>query len=118
MNRRVVMALLAPLVVSATVLAGCSGSSDQADPASADVVRMWVGPERVECVGVAPMECLQVAYSEGGEPQLFYDAITGFEPEVGTSYVIDVQVTEVADPPADGSSLAYTLVSVVSEDTQ
>ena len=79
---------------------------------------MWIEPDRVECTGVGPMECLQVAYSEDGEPQLFYDAIAGFEPEVGTAYVIDVQVTEVADPPADGSSLSYTLVSVVSEEPQ
>jgi len=29
--------------------------------------------------------------------------------------VIDVEITEVDDPPADGSSLSYRLVSIVSE---
>lgn len=79
---------------------------------------MWVEPELVECTGVGPMECLQVSYTEGGEPELFYDAIDGFTFTEGTAYVLDVEVTEVADPPADGSSLAYRLVEVVSEEPQ
>ncbi len=76
---------------------------------------MWIEPELAECTGVGPMECMQVAYTEDGEPELFYSAIEGFEFVEGTSYVIDVQVSEVASPPADGSSLSYTLVQVVSE---
>jgi hypothetical protein len=62
------------------------------------------------------MECLQVRYTEDGEPELFYDEIAGFEFQEGTSYVIDVRVEPVPSPPADGSSLAYTLVEVVSEE--
>ena len=76
---------------------------------------MWIGPELVECEGVAPMMCLQVAYSEGAEYELFYDQIAGFEPAEGTAYVIDVQITEVENPPADASSLEYTLVEIVEE---
>ena len=76
---------------------------------------MWIGPELVECEGVAPMMCLQVAYAEDAEYELFYDQIAGFEPVPGTSYVIDVDITEVADPPADASSLEYTLVDIVEE---
>lgn len=79
---------------------------------------MWVEPELVECTGVGPMECLQVAYTEGGEPELFYDTIDGFTFTEGTAYVLDVEVTAVEDPPADGSSLAYRLVEVVSEEPQ
>lgn len=117
-------ALLATAAGVAVLLTGCSsagsGATDvESGPdSSGEVVRMWVEPELVECTGVAPMECLQVAYSEGGEPQLFYDAIEGFTFTEGTSYVLDVEVTEVADPPADGSSLAYRLVEVVSEEPQ
>jgi len=61
------------------------------------------------------MMCLQIAYSEDAEYELFYDQIAGFEPVEGTSYVIDVQITEVDNPPADASSLAYTLVEVIAE---
>ena len=76
---------------------------------------MWIGPGLVECEGVAPMMCLQVAYSEDDEYELFYDQIAGFEPVEGTSYVIDVTITEVEDPPADASSLEYTLAKIVEE---
>ena len=109
--------------VAALLLGGCSASSDDASSgestaggaASSDVVRMWIAPELAECTGVGPMECMQVAYTEGGEPELFYSGIDGFEFVEGTSYVIDVKVTPVASPPADGSSLSYSLVGVVSE---
>ena len=88
-------------------LTGCSESPD--------TTRLWIEPERVECEGVAPMMCLQVAESEDGDYQLFYDTIEGFDYEEGTSYVIDVSITEVENPPADASSLQYTLVEIVEE---
>jgi hypothetical protein len=123
MTTRLIGALTAAVLVLA--VGGCasddattaSPSSPASAAASADgeVVRMWIEPELADCVGVGPMECLQVSYTEGGEPELFYSAIDGFEFVEGTSYVIDVRVTDVPSPPADGSSLAYTLVDVISE---
>lgn len=117
-SRRHLVAILAVAGIVA-LATGCSSGSGAAADASAsggsEVVRMWIGPELVECEGVAPMECMQVSYAEDGEPELFYDSIDGFAYAEGTSYVIDVQVAEVASPPADGSSLSYSLVEVVSE---
>ena len=94
-------------VALGVALTGCSDSTD--------TTRLWIGPERVECEGVAPMMCLQVAESEDGYYQLFYDTIEAFDYQEGTSYVIDVSITEVEDPPADASSLQYTLVEIVEE---
>ena len=88
-------------------LTGCSESPD--------TTRLWIRPERVECEGVAPMMCLRVAESEDGNYQLFYDTIEGFDYQAGTSYVIDVSIIEVGNPPADASSLQYTLVEIVEE---
>lgn len=123
MTTRLIGALTAAVLVLA--VGGCaSDDATSASPTSSasaaasvdgEVVRMWVGPELVECEGVGPMQCMQVSYTEDGEPELFYSAIEGFDFVEGTSYVIDVQVTDVPSPPADGSSLAYTLVEVVSE---
>lgn len=105
----------AALGAGALILTACSsGDSD----AQGDVVRMWIEPELVECEGVAPMECMEVSYSEDGAPELFYDEIEGFTFTEGTAYVLDVEVTEVPDPPADASSLSYRLVEVISEDPQ
>ncbi len=83
-----------------------------AEPADG-TTRLWVSAETVECEGVGPQTCLQVAESADGPTEYFYDSIEGFTHEAGTSYVIDVEITEVDDPPADGSSLAYRLVSIV-----
>ena len=94
-------------VALGVALTGCSDSTD--------TTRLWIGPERVECEGVAPKMCLQVAESEDGDYQLFYDTIEGFDYQEGTSYVIDVSITEVENPPADASGLQYTLVEIVEE---
>ena len=61
------------------------------------------------------MMCLQVAESEDGEYHFFYNTIEAFDHQEGMSYVIDVSVTEVEKPPADASSLQYTLVKIVKE---
>lgn len=104
MTRRLVFGAMVTVTLALTA---CSGGTE--------ATRMWIGPERVECEGVAPMMCMQVAYSEDSDYQLFYDEIVGFTPVEGTSYVIDVEITEVENPPADASSLEYTLVDVIAE---
>jgi len=44
---------------------------------------LYVGPQLVDCEGVAPQKCLQVKDSPDGEYRLFYDQIDGFEVEEG-----------------------------------
>ena len=56
---------------------------------------------------------MQVAEANDGEHFYFYDQIEGFTFEEGTSYVLDVLVEEIPDPPADASSLKCTLVHIV-----
>ncbi|MCB0965693.1 MAG: DUF4377 domain-containing protein [Ilumatobacter sp.] len=100
-----------------SVLAGLAASACGSEDTSDETIRLWISPERVECEGGAgPQECLVVARSEDGATELFYDSIDGFSFEEGTSYVIDVSTSEVENPPADGSSIRYTLVEVVSAD--
>lgn len=113
--------LSASVLVLTLFTAACG--ADDAQPApetagespAADVTRLWIKPDLVDCVGEAEQQCMQVAESEDGEYLYFYDQIAGFTFEEGTGYVVDVTITEVADPPADGSSLAYTLVDIVEE---
>lgn len=77
--------------------------------------RLWVKAELVDCEGVGPQTCMQIAESEDGEYEYFYDQIDGFTFAEGTSYVIDVTIEHVEDPPADGSSLRYALVEIVEQ---
>ena len=78
---------------------------------------IFVGPHRVPCEGSYPQECLQVRRSLTSEWELFYDEIEGFVHVPGTTYELVVAVDQIADPPADASSLRYRLVEVVAATT-
>jgi len=76
---------------------------------------MIVGPQLVDCEGVSPMKCMQVKAEESDNWEYFYGNIQGFNYESGYEYVIKVKVEEVRNPPADGSSQQYTLITQVSK---
>ena len=78
-------------------------------------ITLYVGPELVDCVGVGPQKCMLVKTEPDGEYQYFYDQIKGFEFEEGYQYELLVQVDQVKNPPADASSLTYTLIEVVDK---
>ncbi|MBE9139799.1 DUF4377 domain-containing protein [Nodosilinea sp. LEGE 07088] len=81
--------------------------------ADEEIVTLFVGPEQVDCVGVAPQQCYQVRYAPDEDYQYFYSSIQGFTYTPGYEYELLVQKTPVANPPADGSSIRWTLVDVV-----
>jgi len=83
------------------------------EPGSREV-QLEVAESRMPCIGVGPQECLQVREQSDAPWQLFYDHIEGFAYEPGFRYVLRVAVSPVPDPPADGSSLAYRLLRVMS----
>ena len=100
-----------------SAIASCTPSPEE--PAEimleTEVVTLYVGPETVECVGVAPQDCLQVRYAPEEDYQLFYSAIEGFTYAPGYDYELLVQITPVTNPPADGAALRWTLIDVVSQ---
>lgn len=124
MNKRLNWLLVLFLLAGLTALAAC-GSADPTEPAPDDVEppqmaegelkTLYVGPELVDCVGVGPMQCMQVRENPADPYTLFYQQIEGFTFEPGFEYELLVRVTTVEAPPADGSSLRYTLVSVVNQ---
>jgi len=93
-----------------------SASEMENPPMEGEEITLYITPEKVECVGVGPMECLQVKYSEDGESELFYTGIDGFVFVPGYNYELRVLRSKIAKPPADGSSLAYTLLEVVAQE--
>ena len=78
-------------------------------------IALFVGSELAECTGEAPQTCMMVKNSPEEEYTYFYDQIEGFEYEEGYEYELTVQVTPVENPPADASSLKYSLVEIVSK---
>jgi uncharacterized protein DUF4377 len=89
----------------------------EAEPGQAKPVveTLLVRDQLAECVGEGTRKCLQVRASEGEAWRNFYAKIEGFEYEPSYAYELRVEVTRAAQPPADGSSLRYRLLEVVSK---
>ena len=71
-----------------------------------------IGPDLVDCVGVAPMRCMVV------DGELFYDEIEGFEHEAKYRYRIRMERYDPWDgklPPADASWRGYRLMEVLEK---
>lgn len=83
-------------------------------PPEGEIITMYVGPELVDCVGVAPQTCMQVKLSPDADYTLFYGQIEGFEYEPGFEYELTVLVEPVENPPADAPNLRYTLIEEIS----
>lgn len=93
------------------LLAACGEPMPQDKPGQL----LYVAPYGTACIGVGAMECLRVKEEGDANWQLFYNHIEGFAYEEGFQYTLRVKVEEVASPPADGSSLRYTLLEVVEK---
>jgi heat shock protein HslJ len=78
--------------------------------------RVYVGPYLVDCVGVAPQECMLVKGDPDGDWTYFYDQIQGFDYEPGYEYELVVREDKIKNPPADASSLQWTLIEVVGKE--
>jgi len=80
----------------------------------------WVNSLKKNCIGVAPMQCLQIQKGEeltADGWQLFYNTIKGFKYKQGYLYKIIVKEEFIPSEkvPADASSRKYTLVSVLKK---
>ncbi|VVD97235.1 META domain-containing protein [Pandoraea cepalis] len=77
-----------------------------------------VDSQMADCVGVAPRKCLRVrnADDSGKAPwELWYAHIDGFSWKPGVEYRVKIHGEPVVNPPADASSMRWTLVEVIRE---
>jgi glyoxylase-like metal-dependent hydrolase (beta-lactamase superfamily II) len=74
---------------------------------------LYVDSKLVDCVGVSPQKCMIVRENPDSDWQMFYDKIEGFDYQEGIQYKLEVMITDVENPPADDSSLKYTLKKVL-----
>lgn len=96
--------------VMALALAGC------AETEQAGTMReIYVAAQRVPCMGVGPMECLQTRERPDQRWQLFYGGIEGFDFQPGTEYRLRIVEEPVLNPPADGSSIHTRLDQVLEQ---
>lgn len=80
-----------------------------------DVYTYTIGPNLVDCYGVAPMKCMQVKKGNDTIWNSFYGKIEGFDYEPGYTYEMKVREEKIDNPPADGSSIRYVLVKMLSK---
>jgi len=106
------------VVLAATAVAGgCGGEGAEstAEEGRDETRTLYVAHFQVDCVGVAPMKCLQVRDTPDAEWRMFYDRIEGFDYEAGYDYELRVRTEDVENPPADASSIRWILEEVVSK---
>lgn len=75
----------------------------------------YVDSTLADCVGVAPMKCMKVKQDPNANWEYFYGVIQGFDYQPGYQYTLKVKQFNVANPPADGSSIRYELVEIVNK---
>jgi uncharacterized protein DUF4377 len=80
-------------------------------------VQTWLVADQLgACEGEGARKCLRVRNSKDEDWRNFFGVIDGFDYEPAYTYELRVEVTPIANPPADAPSLRYRLVEVVSKD--
>jgi len=103
------------LAGAAIVLAAAACSDGTGGPEAGVEKEVLVAHFVSDCVGVASQQCLSVRESTDDEWTLWYDPIDGFEHEAGYEYRLMISETRVADPPADASSIRWTLIEILEK---
>ena len=79
--------------------------------------QVWiVADSKTECSGVAAIKCLQVKKPQNEKWLVLAQNIERFNYEDGYTYVVRVKVDKIKNPPADGSTLKYTLKKVLNRE--
>lgn len=91
-------------------MSSCKHESD------ADVKDIYLNHHKIECQGEALLLCMLSKSELNEDWQYFYDGIEGFNFEWGYTYKLRVKVTEISNPPADGSSVEYSLLEVLKKE--
>ena len=77
-------------------------------------VTLKVAPQLIDCMGMVPMHCMRVKMDDQENWSAHYDNIEGFSFVPGFEYNLLVRITWIEKPPADGSSMRYTLLRELS----
>ena len=85
------------------------------DNAETVLSTLYIDSNLTECVGAAKQKCMLVREDPTSDWEFFYDQIKGFEYQQGYEYKLTVNVTETENPPADASSLKYSLVDILEK---
>lgn len=108
----------AALTSVALLTLGACAQTPAVDTKQAGVVEkvVYVAAETKPCTaGVMKTTCLQVRETESQPWELHYFGYDGFEHKPGVEYRLRVRGTPVANPPADGSSVQWSLIEILDQ---
>lgn len=80
---------------------------------SSETKILYVDSKLVDCVGVGPQQCMLIKENQDTEWEMFYDNIHGFDYQEGIQYKLHVTISQIENPPTDGSSLKYELIEIL-----
>lgn len=105
------MRLLAAIGFAGLSAGACAGTTEPEER-----VRTYeVAEARVDCNGVGgPSLCLSVRTPPDTVWRILYGVVEGFDHEVGYRYVLELAERHISNPPADGPSIGYRMIRVIS----
>ncbi|MBB4634989.1 DUF4377 domain-containing protein [Longimicrobium terrae] len=103
---------LLALLAFCVTLGACSSPFESTD---VDIVTLEIDSQLVPCMAMIPTTCMRVREDPSDSWGLFYREIEGFTYEPGFIYKVQVEVREIKNPPADGSSAAYRLLRLIEK---
>lgn len=129
MNNKNIKKILLPIIIlvvlgiSAVLLSGkqnnIANPSSEKDYTylldSVDKEIFTIESKKYPCTGSGPMECLKVQVNQKGDFMYFYSPIEGFDFQDGNQYILLIKKEAVLNPPADGSSIKYTLLEILEK---
>lgn len=104
----IIHSVFTPIIASLLLFFSLNSSADE-------IIRIRVKETKVSCMGVAPMECLQVKFKRCQKWQNFHSEIKGFNYQEGFRYTLLVNKKKREHVPADASAYTYELVKIVKQ---
>ena len=93
--------------------------SCSSDESSSEIIDLRINHFQQTAVGVGQRLVMQIQESDKigtDEWNYFYSHIEGFEYKSGFIYTLSVEKENITNPPADGSSIKYTLNKILSKE--
>ncbi|WP_153913959.1 DUF4377 domain-containing protein [Shewanella sp. TC10] len=93
-------------------LTGCSDSDSNDEQKVQREIWNIVGNPAL-CQGVITRFCLRYIVEGSDEETVLYDPVEGYNHTWGASDRIEIEKSPISNPPADGSSMKYTLLNII-----
>ncbi|CAF1106324.1 unnamed protein product [Didymodactylos carnosus] len=76
---------------------------------------IYVAQNKAKCFGMIPMDCFLVKMKPNDKWRFSYNNIEKFHYKEGFQYTLMIKETEIANPPADHSSVQWVLHRILSK---